>query len=150
MSWVGINMCPRILTYLVYCYSALLYYNIKISTTQTTASMDNMCETTFLLEIERRKASISSKNNSKTGRDKKTEAWAEIREALLVKHGKEFDERQLLKKWSNLQERVKNKLRQRNMTGGGTSADLNIRDEITIRRLPMMNLMTCSLPSVFF
>ena len=43
----------------------------------------------------------------------------------------EFDERQLQKKWSNLQERLKNKLTQRNAAGGGTSADLNSRGEIT-------------------
>ena len=75
--------------------------------------------------------SYQLKGQLQKARDKKIAAWIEIKNALHVKCGKEFDERQLQKKWSNLQERLKNKLTQRNAAGGGTSADLNSRGEIT-------------------
>ena len=113
--------------------------------------MDSQTETTFLLEIEKIKSTISIKDNSKKARDKKISAWKEVKDALHVKCGKEFDERQLSKKWSNLQERLKSKLRQRNLTGGGTSADLNTRDEITHRILgdvnPMLVMVSGAWPS---
>lgn len=101
--------------------------------------MDSPTEQVFLLEIEKRKSTISDKNNSKKARDRKLAAWKAIRDALHVNCGKEFDVGQLSKKWSNLQERLKNKLRQRNQTGGGTSADLNTRDQITLRILGETN-----------
>ena len=107
--------------------------------------MGQHTETTFLLEIEKRKSLISSKNNSRKARDQKKVAWTDIKSALLLKCGKDFDKEQLQKKWSNLQERVKNKLRQHNQTGGGTSADLNTIDDITIRIIneanPILNMV---------
>lgn len=113
--------------------------------------MDQQAETTLLLEIEKRKSLIYTKNNSRKARDQKFEAWNEIKSALHIKCGKDFDKEQLQKKWSNLQERVKNKLRQRNMTGGGTSADLNTRDEITIRIIgetnPVLNMIPGAWPA---
>ena len=58
---------------------------------------------------------------------------------------------QLIKNWSNLQERLKNKLMQRNQTDGGTSADLNARDEITQRILgetnPVLNMVPGAWPA---
>ena len=114
--------------------------------------MDQNAETTLLLEIEKRKSLISSKNNSRKARDQKNAAWTEIKSALLLKCGKDFDRDQLQKKWSNLQERVKNKLRQRNQTGGGTSADLNTRDDITIRIIgeanPVLNMVPGAWPAL--
>lgn len=113
--------------------------------------MDQQAETTLLLEIEKRKSVISGKNNSRKSRDQKFAAWDDIKSALNIKCGKDFDREQLQKKWSNLQERVKNKLRQRNMTGGGTSADLNARDDITIRIIgdtnPVLNMVPGAWPA---
>ena len=62
---------------------------------------------------------------------------------------KGFDERQLQKKWSNLQERLKTKIRQRNATGGGTSANLNSRDEITHRILGECNPTLTMIPGAW-
>ena len=93
--------------------------------------MDIQSETFFLLEIEKKKHVISSKDNSKKARDKKIAAWVEVKNALHVRCGKEFDESELQKKWSNVQERLKSKIRQRNATEGGISADLSSRVEIT-------------------
>ena len=113
-------------------------------------NMDSATETLFLLEVEKHKRILSSKDNSKKSRDKKRTAWIEVKAALLVKSGKEFEESQLTKKWSNLQERLKNKLKQRNMTGGGTSAELNTGDEITHRILgetnPIVNMVPGAWP----
>ena len=64
--------------------------------------MENKTETYFLLEIEKKKLVITSKDNSKNVRDKKITAWIEIKNILHVRCGKEFDERQLQKKWLNL------------------------------------------------
>ena len=130
-------------------HNPTIYSSIHPSTTPF--SMDQHAETTFLLEIEKRKSTISSKNNSRRARDQKNAAWTEIKNALLLKCGKDFDKEQLNKKWSNLQERVKSKLRQRNLTGGGISADLNTRDDITMRIIgetnPILNMVPGAWPA---
>ena len=66
-----------------------LYIQLFLSTAPF--AMDQHAETTFLLEIEKRKSLISSKNNSRKARDRKNAAWTDIKSALLLKCGKDFD-----------------------------------------------------------
>lgn len=73
--------------------------------------MDVSCETIFLKELQKNKATILTKENTRSARDKKRDAWVSIQEVLVSTSGKEYSVQQLCKKWNNLQQRVKEKIR---------------------------------------
>lgn len=73
--------------------------------------MDIACETMFLKELQKNKAIILTKENTRSARDKKRIAWMAIQQVLVATSGKEYSVQQLCKKWNNLQQRVKEKIR---------------------------------------
>ena len=73
--------------------------------------MDISCETMFLKELQKNKAIILTKENTRSARDKKRIAWMAIQQVLVATSGKEYSVQQLCKKWNNLQQRVKEKIR---------------------------------------
>lgn len=73
--------------------------------------MDIACETVFLTELQKNKAIILTKENTRSARDKKRVAWMGIQQVLVATSGKEYSVQQLCKKWNNLQQRVKEKIR---------------------------------------
>ena len=74
-------------------------------------NMDIACETMFLKELQKNKAIILTKENTRSARDKKRIAWMAIQQVLVATSGKEYSVQQLCKKWNNLQQRVKEKIR---------------------------------------
>ena len=73
--------------------------------------MDSVVESAFLALIEERSWIVLSKSNLKEHREKRTEVWIWIAQQLLVVTGKEFTAVQLQKKWNNMQQRLKDRLR---------------------------------------
>ena len=111
--------------------------------------MDSGTETVLLLEIEKNKSTILSKDNSKDSRDKKITSWNRISQTIKVKCGKEFLPHQLQKKWSNARHRLKNKIKQINLTGGGQSEELHDRDRITLRIVGETNPSYTMIPGCY-
>ena len=66
-------------------------------------------------------------------RKPKEEAWKWIKEELLIVYGKEFTVLQLVKRWSNIQSRVKDKIRDGKGTGGGTPKTLSEADNLCVK-----------------
>ena len=68
--------------------------------------MDNLAEIAFLGAIVSKKDIIVSKHNTKEMREEKKKAW-EDKAILFTEPGRRFTEAQFMKKWSNIQTRVK-------------------------------------------
>ena len=83
------------------------------------AKMETATELVLLNAIEARKDVIVSKQNTKEMRIAKKKAWKEIHEIVFVETGQVYSEGKLAKKWSNIQIRVKDTLRDGKQTGGG-------------------------------
>ena len=68
--------------------------------------MDPHTELLFLQELEKEKASVLSKDNSKEGRKRRNAAWARVALSVSVLVGKEITQAQCTKKWQNLQSKI--------------------------------------------
>ena len=91
--------------------------------------MDPLLERELLECIEQFHTVVGSKNNTKEGKIRKTNAWEDIKKEFEIRSGgKVFTVNQLQKKWNNVQNRVKEKLRSARKTGGGPPAILTGND----------------------
>ena len=96
--------------------------------------------------IEEKKDIIQSKQNTKEVRKQKEEAWKWIKEELLIVYGKEFTVLQLVKRWSNIQNRVKDKIRDGKGTGGGPPKTLSEADNLCVKILGNENPKIAKIP----
>ena len=100
--------------------------------------MDIACETVFLKELQKNKAIILTKENTRSARDKKRVAWMNIQQVLLQTSGREYSVQQLCKKWNNLQQRVKEKIR--NSGNDKMTKTLHERDLLCLQIIGPENL----------
>ena len=100
--------------------------------------MDISCETIFLKELQKNKATILTKENTRSARDKKREAWTAIQQVLVSSSDREYSVQQLCKKWNNLQQRVKEKIR--NNGPDKVSKTLHERDMLCLQIIGPENL----------
>ena len=101
--------------------------------------MDPSTETTFLEILEMKKSVINSKDNTKNGRNRRAEAWSWLQQELVVRTGKSLAIEQLQKKWNNVQQRLKERLKDVKKTGGGPSKELSENDRLVWRVLGEQN-----------
>lgn len=97
--------------------------------------MDSVCEIVFLRAIEGRKGVLGSKQMSKECRAEKKKAWDEVKHHVLEQTGRDFNESQMIKKWQNIQTRVKDKIKDGKRTGGGGPKVLGEADQLCCRIL---------------
>ena len=100
--------------------------------------MDVNCETVFLKELQKNKSIILTKENTRSARDKKRLAWMTIQRSLIAASGREYSVQQLCKKWNNLQQRVKEKIR--NSGGEKIPKSLHERDLLCLQIIGPENL----------
>ena len=129
--------------YFVYCHP------VTFSTLQADYTMEVETEIVMLKEIELHKKTILSKDNSKHSRDAKIEAWEKVKDNVCRQCGKDFTVTQLKKKWDNARDRLKQKLRAIQLTGGGTSPDLGPRDNLTYRIVGETNPVFSKVPGAY-
>ena len=63
-------------------------------------------------------------------REEKKKAWEDIKAILFTETGRRFTEAQLMKKWSNIQTRVKDNLKHGKITGGSPAMSLSHADQL--------------------
>ena len=99
---------------------------------QKFCKMDCLLEHEFLKCIEKYKNIITRKSQTKEGKDAKVKAWVGIKKELEERSGgKEFNIPQLQKKWSNIQSRIKDKIRKGRKIGGGPAPIFTENDCLT-------------------
>ena len=81
--------------------------------------MDNVTEIEFLRAIESTKRLTISKHNTKEMREEKKKAWEDIKAILFTETGRQFSEAQLIKKWNNIQPRIKDNIKDGKRIEGG-------------------------------
>ena len=108
--------------------------------------MDAITETAFLEILEKKKEVITSKDNTLSGRTKRAEAWVWVGERVAVNTGKSFTVEQLQKKWNNLQNRLKDRLKDSKNTGGGPPKKLSANDLLAWRIMGKTNPKLAMVP----
>ena len=108
--------------------------------------MDNEIELKFLGMIEEKKDIIQSEENTKEVRKQKEKACKWIKEELLIVHGNEFTVLQLVKRLSNIQSRVKDKIMDAKGTGDGPPKTLSEADNLCVKILGNENPKISKVP----
>lgn len=108
--------------------------------------MDIETERTLLDKIKLNAEILMSKKNDKDIRRKKDKCWEDIRVSMLISTGKEFTADQLCKKWSNIQNRLKEKIAKRNQTGGGSVVKFCDNDNIAMDIIGELNPKISKVP----
>ena len=125
-------------------------YILKISLSYTVRwklhTMDILTEIAFLRAIESKKDIIVSKHNTKEMREEKKKAWEDIKAILFTESGWRFTEAQPMKKWSDIQTRVNDNLKQGKITGGGPAKSLSYADQLCVRILGEDNPKLTQIP----
>lgn len=109
---------------------------------------DHATVITFLLQLEKLKSTVLSKDNSQRMKKKKDQAWKDIQQHL-ADSGTTIELPQLRKKWNNCQTRLKLKIRQRTQTEGRKSANLEDVDKITLRIVGETNPIYTMVPGAY-
>lgn len=112
--------------------------------------MDRHTELCFLQELEKEKHGVLSKDQSKTGRQKRNDAWNRITTETSLICGKDFTVMQLTKKWQNLQSKVKEKIRHNNATGGGKTRSFDDSDDFVRKILGESNPTLAMVPGAVY
>lgn len=107
--------------------------------------MDSELEYELLSIIEQNKA-ILCREGTKEGKQKRLNAWNNIRTSFLTNTGKDLDEPKLKIKWNNIQSRIKEKQRCANITGGGPPAKMSTNDLLAVKILGENNPKICMVP----
>ena len=97
--------------------------------------MDSATEATLLKLIEERRGVVVSKENTKEMRQARTNAWENIKYCFLIETGLDVTVQQLQKKWNNIQNRVKERIRDTRRTGGGPVKPLTNENDATCLRI---------------